>query len=230
MATGLGADVSTVERLSGVGLDKWEHLYGRAVASGCGWLVAPEEERIAPAYELVAQTVAALCRLGAFAMVVDAVRGAEPQCAAALARESAAALRTLDRALAAHGRDHGYDVTAWLERAVRAACATAGELLTMPADEWPLSWALEQAAAYMAVAVVDLHEQLMGVPEALAEAMGCLLAVHAASPAMRTRGVLSSAGQAAASAPRFVFRPERSGGRRGPLASGPVATVGIHWP
>jgi hypothetical protein len=79
-----------------------------------------ECERVAAADELVALTLPWLPSLGALAMLAECQAEPGRVRARALSRDAAAVLRLVDGALAADGRDHGYPVAAWLERAFRA--------------------------------------------------------------------------------------------------------------
>jgi len=173
--------VTSLHRLSSVDLERWLDLYRRAVAAGCGRTLDPDAERVAAPDELVALALPALVRLGAFALLADGGCNPPSECAKALGREAAGMLRLLDRALAAHARDHGYPVGAWLEHACREAHATAGAASRLDTDEMPLSTIVEAAAEAVATVVIALHHDRLGVPEGLSDALGSILVVHVAA-------------------------------------------------
>src|SRR5688572_7073087 len=102
--------MSPLKDLSTLAPDQWCELYRAAVAAGRGRVICPDEERLAAPVELVAVTLPELVRLGAVALLADGGTRAPSECAKVVSREGASVLRLLDRALAAHGRDHGYSV------------------------------------------------------------------------------------------------------------------------
>jgi hypothetical protein len=159
---------------------QWEAIYERALAQGSGRVVTLEAERLAATDELVAGTLTTLVRLGALAALC-AVAPDDPEYVGGVSRKSSAALRMLDRALAAHGRDNGYDPEQWRQLAIGTACALAEDL----ADDGPtwMNEALEQAADDIALALTALPRDRMGVPAQLAEAIAPLLLVVAATTA-----------------------------------------------
>jgi hypothetical protein len=175
--------MNPLHHLSTVELEQWPELYRSAVAAGSGHMLDADAERVAAPDELVAVTLPALVRLGAFALLADGASDPPCECATALGRESAGVLRLLDRALAAHARDNGYAVLAWLEHAYRAAHATAGAVSGLDADELPLSTIVEATAEAAASVVIALHRDRLGVPEALAEGFGLILVVRVAATA-----------------------------------------------
>ena len=77
-------------------------------------------------------------RLGALAVLADASTGPPRECAKVVSRQGVAVLRLLDRALAAHGRDHGYRVTAWLNQAMSVALAIACDIARRDVNVMPL--------------------------------------------------------------------------------------------
>jgi hypothetical protein len=159
---------------------QWESMYARAMAWGSGRVLTLEAERIAATDELVASTLATLVRLGALA-TLSVVAPDDPAYIRGVSRNSAAALRLLDRALAAHGRDNGYDPESWRQLAIGIASAEAEEL----ADD-VLMWmteALEQAAGDIALVLTAVPRDRMGVPAQLAEAIAPLLLIVAATTA-----------------------------------------------
>jgi hypothetical protein len=167
--------------LSTVEFDQWRVLYRRALAAGCARVIDIDDERVAAPDELVALAVPGLVRLGGFALLADAIQDAAPDCAHALGCEAAGALRLFDRALAAHGRAHGYPVAAWLEHAIGAAHATAGAVSRLNADAAPLTTVVRDAADAVAAAVIALHRDRLAVPGALADALGAILVLHVAA-------------------------------------------------
>jgi hypothetical protein len=175
--------MNPLHHLSSVELEQWPELYRSAVVAGSGVMLDAEEEGIAAADELVALTLPLLVRLGASALLADSALRAPRECATALARESAGVLRLLDRALAAHGRDNGYGAPAWLEHAYRAAYSAAGAVSGLEAEEMPLSTVVEATAEAAGSAVIALHRDRLGVPEALAEGLGLILVVRVAATA-----------------------------------------------
>lgn len=173
--------MSPLHHLSTVSPQQWRALYRQALAAGCGWVIGLEDERPAAPDELVALTLPGLVRLGALALLADGTSDQPPECARALAREAAGVLRLLDRALAAHGRDHGYRVAAWLEHALGAAQATAGDVFRVELDAMPLSRVVLDAADAVAAVAMALHRDRLGVPGELADALGSILVLHVAA-------------------------------------------------
>ena len=163
-----------------ISADEWRALYRQALAAGCGHAIGLEHERLAAPDELVALALPGLVRLGAFALLVDGASDPSRACAGALAREAAGVLRLLDRALAAHGRDHGYRVAAWLEHALGAAQAIAG-VSRVNVDAMPLSRVVLDAVDAVAAVAMALHRDRVGVPGELANALGSILVLHAAA-------------------------------------------------
>jgi hypothetical protein len=174
--------VSPLHRhLSTVEFDHWPELYRRAVAAGCACVIDADDERVAAPDELVALALPGLVRLGAFALLADGTQDLAPECAQALRWEAAVVVRLLDRALAAHGRDHGYPVAAWLEHALGAAHAAAGAVSRLEVVAMPLSTVVLDAADAVAAAVIALHRDRLGVPGELADALGSILVLHVAA-------------------------------------------------
>jgi hypothetical protein len=171
--------VSPLHHLSTVSPEKWRAQYRQALAAGCGHVIGLEHERLAAPDELVALALPGLVRLGAFALPLDGASAPSPECAGALAREAAGVLRLLDRALAAHGRDHGYRVAAWLEHALGAAQASAG-VSRVEVDAVALSSVVLEAVDAVAAVVMALHRDRLGVPGELANALGSILVLYAA--------------------------------------------------
>jgi hypothetical protein len=91
-------------------------------------------------------------------------------------------LRLLDRALAAHGRDTGYLVDAWLERAFEFAHARARVVSTLDPVELPLGVLVEASAEAVADVVMALHRDRLGVPEGLVDALASLLVCTPRAP------------------------------------------------
>jgi hypothetical protein len=145
----------------GAGYDFWDAQYDRAIAAGCGEAMALDEERLAAPDELAVATFALLLRIAA----------ADPD--AAPVRDAAAVVRLLDRALAAHGRDNGYDVSAW-----RASAVTCAWTLGDEAPAGRAAPALEDVARHVSEALVALPRDRLGVPEPLAAALGHALVVY----------------------------------------------------
>jgi hypothetical protein len=172
--------VSQLHHLSTVSCEKWRALYRQAFAAGCGDVIGLEHERLAAPDELVALALPGLVRLGGFALLVDAASEPAPECARALAREAAGVLRLLDRALAAHGRDNGYRVAAWLEHALGAAQATAG-VSRVEVDAMVLSRVVSEAVDAVAAVAIALHRDRQGVPGGLASALGSILVLYVAA-------------------------------------------------
>lgn len=173
--------MSPWQHLSTIGLEQWRELYRSAVAAGRGRMLDPEAERVAAPDELVALTLPALARLGAFALLADGASDCPSECATTLGREAAGVVRLLDRALAAHARDYGYPVVAWLAHASHAAHATAGAVSRLETDELPLSTSVEATAEAVASVVIALHRDRLGVPEGLVGALGSMLVVQVAA-------------------------------------------------
>jgi hypothetical protein len=171
--------VSPLHHVSTISPEKWRAHYRQALAAGCGHVIGLEHERLAAPDELVALALPGLVRLGAFALLMDGASAPSPECAGALACEAAGVLRLLDRALAAHGRDHGYRVAAWLEHALGAAQATA--VSRVEVDAMPLSRVVLDAVDAVAAVAMALHRDRLGVPGELADALGSILVLNAAA-------------------------------------------------
>jgi hypothetical protein len=167
-------DVRTQARLAALGQESWEAFYARAASAGSGELVDPQEERLAATDELLAAALPALMRVGGRLMTAALVAGTS---AGAVARETAGVVRVLDRALAAHGRDHGYDVEAWRS----AAVSTAWVLADLPEGDGPAALAelIEEVTRAVAGVFIALPRDRLGVAEGLAHAIAHVLVVHA---------------------------------------------------
>ena len=173
--------MSPLDDLSTIAPEQWCELYRAAVAAGRGRILCPDEERLAAPDELVAQTLPELVRLGALALLVDGSSATPRECAKVVSREGVAVLRLLDRALAAHGRDHGYSVAPWLNHAVVIAHANACDISRRDVDAMPLATLVLDTANAVAGVVIALHRDRMGVPEDLAHALGSVLVLHVAA-------------------------------------------------
>jgi hypothetical protein len=171
--------VSPLHHLSTLRPEKWRALYRQALAAGCGHVIGLEHERLAAPDELVALALPGLVRLGGLALLVDGTSDPSPECARALSREAASVLRLLDRALAAHGRDHGYRVAAWLEQALAAAQASAG-VSRVEVDAMPLSRVVLEVVGAVAAVAMALHRDRLGVPGELADALASILVLYVA--------------------------------------------------
>jgi len=168
--------VRTEYRLTSLGYECWEALYGQATSAGCGEIVPPDEERLAATDELLAAALPVLMRVGN-RFVAAAISRRDPRLGNALAREAAATLRLLDRALIAHGRDHGYDPEAWRTRA-----ATTAWVLGDSEEEFDatlLATIVEDVVRGVGRVFVALPRDRLGVPEWLSDAIGQLLVVYA---------------------------------------------------
>jgi hypothetical protein len=190
--------MNPLQALSTIPAADWPALHRRAIACGCGQAAHPDAERLAAADELVAVAVPELVRLGVLALVADGGPRPPRECASALSCAAATVLRLLDRALAAHGRDTGYAVDAWLERVFECAHARAGVVSRLEPDrlplgllveaskpDWlPLGLLVEASAEAAADVVTSLHRDRLGVPEGLADALASLLVLYAAGTAM----------------------------------------------
>jgi hypothetical protein len=137
--------VFTLQHVADADSVDWDALYPRAVATSCDWVLERSAERVAACDELLALTPANCPSLGIVAMFTQLAPVADGD-ASALARETGALLRLLDRALAAHGCDHGYAVQAWREHARAAAWVSASLLRPLEPDTYPLMLAARRAA------------------------------------------------------------------------------------
>src|SRR3954466_8671821 len=115
-----------------------------------------------PPDELVALTLSEFVRLGALSLLAAGSPDPPRGCAKLVSRNGVAVLRLLDRALAAHGRDHGYSVAAWLNRAVSVAHAIAGDIPRRETVAMPLGALVLDAVDAVARVVVALHRDRMG--------------------------------------------------------------------
>jgi hypothetical protein len=176
--------MSSLQHLSTIHAAHWPVLHRRAVAAGCGRALPPDAERMAAADELVAVALPELVRLGVLALVADGESAPPHECASALNGRAATVLRLLDSALAAHARDTGYPVDAWLEHAFEGAHARARVVSTLEPDELPLGILVEASAEAVADVVMALHRDRLGVPEALVDAFASLLVLYAAAAAI----------------------------------------------
>jgi hypothetical protein len=176
--------MNPLQSLSTIPVADWPALHRRAMACGCGRAVHPDAERLAAADELVALAVPELVRLGVLALVADGGPRPPRECASALSRAAATVLRLLDRALAAHGRDTGYAVDAWLAHLFECAHTRAGVVSTLEPDRLPLGLLVEASAEATADVVTSLHRDRLGVPEGMADALASLLVLYAAGIAM----------------------------------------------
>ena len=173
--------VFPLHRLSTVEPEEWRLLYREASAVGRGCVIEAELERTAAPDELVALTLSGLVRLGSYGLLADGSPGPAPGFADALSRESGSVLRLLDRALAAHGRDHGYPVAAWLDHALTAAHALALVSSRLAEAAMPLTILVEEAVDAVAAAVMALHRDRLGVAEELSFALASLLVLYVAA-------------------------------------------------
>jgi hypothetical protein len=172
--------MNPLEHLSGLRSAQWPSLRRSALADGRDCVLDPECEHAAAVEDLVALTVPELPSLGVFAMLAECRPEPCVECARALSFRAACVLRLVDRALAAHGRDHGYPVTAWLERAFEHAQGYALGAAELTSEEAPASTLVAVAADALGDVVMALYGDPLGVPEGLADALGSLLALYAA--------------------------------------------------
>jgi hypothetical protein len=177
--------MNPLEHLSIISVAEWPRLRARARADGCGRVLDVECERVAGADELVALTLPWLPSLGALAMLVECQSAPCRECARALSRDTAAALRLADDALAADGRDHGYWVSAWLDHAFEQAHERAQQVARLTFEECPVTTLVVAAAEALADVVTALHRDRLGVPEGLANALGLMLVLYAADTERR---------------------------------------------
>jgi hypothetical protein len=159
---------------------QWPNLHRRAVASARGRILGPDDEHMAATDELVALTVPVLARLGTFALLIEHSEQPPPACMRVLSCRAADVLRLLDCALAADGRDKDYPATVWLEHAFHRAHADAAAVSTSGMDEMPLTALVESGAEAVADVIIALRRDRLGVPEALADALGSLLVLYVA--------------------------------------------------
>src|SRR3954451_15166715 len=125
-------------RLSRIAPEEWSAVYRGALACECGRLLDCEDERLAVVDEFVALAVPALVRLRVIALVADGGPDVPPACVRALSGAAATVVRLLDRALAAHAREVGYVLEAWLEQTAARAHRRAQAVTRMSCDDLPL--------------------------------------------------------------------------------------------
>jgi hypothetical protein len=159
---------------------QWPNLHRRGVASARGRILRRDDERLAATDELVALTVPLLTQLGSFALLVENSEEPLAPCMSVLGRKAADVLRLLDCALAADGRDNDYPAAVWLGHAFRAAHTQAAVVATSGIDEMPLTSVVEAGAVAVADVIIALPRDRLGVPEALADALGELLVLYVA--------------------------------------------------
>lgn len=147
-----------------------------AVAAGVGAVITAEDERLSDADELVALALPPLVRLRAIALLADVCDAPCDLLATDMAHVAASTLRLVDRALAAHGRQHGYLTAAWLQDAWH--CAHAEIACTRHECPCPTSCLVDQTAEALSSAILALPRDRLGVPEALADALGALLVIY----------------------------------------------------
>ena len=148
--------------LDGVG----RALSARRRAPGSGQVLTRDAERVAATDELVALVPLRLVELAPVAALVGPWREVPARVQQITARSAAGAVRLLDAALAAHGRDHGYDVGAWRTQACTTACALADALADDPDETRPLYCAVEHSAERLAGVLRALPRDRLGVPRA----------------------------------------------------------------
>jgi hypothetical protein len=169
-------------RLSHLELTDLPSHHRLALAAGAGAVLSPEDERLSAADELVALALPPLVRLRAVALLADARQVLNDELAAELAREAAGALRLVDAALSAHGRQHGYLTAAWLDRALLFAhCVISSPRHADPcacACPCPTGHLVDEVAQALSSVVLALHRDRLGVPEALADALSGLLVIY----------------------------------------------------
>ena len=162
------------------GLD-WPALYRFAVAAGCERCLAADEERVAAADELLSHALPELVLLGELAAAARQ-RQPNPCDRRALRDATASVVRLIDRATAAHARDHGGPLEQWRDDATTTAAAVAAFLDRDPEPERGLlSGTLERGAREIADALLALRRDPRAVPSHLIGAAGEFLVVFAAS-------------------------------------------------
>ena len=168
--------MNQLAHLTHLSLDDLPLAHRLALAAGAGVWLTGEDERSSTAEELVALAVPALVRLRTSALLADAAP--EPVAGESeLALESAGALRLFDRALAVHGRDHGYLTDA----SCRHAHVAAHLAVHAAGREGALGARVDDAALALGQVAVGLHRDRFAVPESLADAIGALLVVYLAA-------------------------------------------------
>src|SRR3954447_23856832 len=173
--------VNSLAPLGRIDIASWPRLHRCALAAGCGVALDADEERVAAADELVALALRELVRLGVLTVVIAGPEDPEPEFLAAARDGAAVVLRAVDRALAAHGRDTGYQITAWLEQAIDSADARAYALALRDPVELPLLELLITTATGTTRVSAALHRDRLAVPEGLADALAWLLVLYAAA-------------------------------------------------
>jgi hypothetical protein len=157
---------------------QWPSLHRRGIASARGRILRHDHERLAATDELVALTVPLPTHLGSFALLADTSAEQPAACMSVLSRKAADVLRLLDCALAADGRNNDYPAAVWLGHAFRAAHTQAVVVATSSMDEMPLTMVVEAGAVAVADVIIALPRDRLGVPEALADALGALLVLY----------------------------------------------------
>jgi len=157
------------------GFARWQALYDRATAAGCGEIVAPDEEGVAATDELLAAALPALLRIGT-RLSAAVITAADTRSRKHLVREAAAVVRLLDCALTAHARDNGYTPDAWRTNAVTFAWSFAD---TEDTGTPRLAATVDDAVRDVGRAFVALRRDRLGVAERLSDALGRMLVVYA---------------------------------------------------
>ena len=104
-----------------------------------------------------------------------------------VASVAAGALRLIDRALAAHGRDVGYSTDAWLDEAIASGHAIIELIASREPARVSLFQIVNRAAASAAGAIQALPRDRLAVPQALGDALADLLVIYAAASAPPSR-------------------------------------------
>ena len=148
---------------------------------GCGLVIETDIEGVAACEELIAIVLVELVGIGALAACADGPGDPPAELLDGLREGAAAALRLVDRAIAADGRDVGYSTTAWLRRAMLSAHAQAGAVVASDPQSPALLGVVVAAADHAVGAITALERDHFAVSEALCDALGSLLVLFAAA-------------------------------------------------
>ena len=156
-------------------------LHAEAVAAGAGAMLDLERESSGCAKEFVMSALEPLIRLYEIALLVDHVGPDGADAHRALANASACLLRLIDRALVAHGRDHGHQIDGWRRRAWCLAEIAVHDRRDDP-DRRSFGGLVGEIAGALSASLVALgRDNRSALPLDLIDALGLLLVVYTAA-------------------------------------------------
>jgi hypothetical protein len=173
--------MSRFPHLATIELADLAERHRRALAAGAGHVLTYTDERLGAPDQLIAAALPSLARLRGLAVLADQADGPGAAITGMLAQTAAGVLRLLDRALAAHGSEHGYPIGPAHERVFVLAHAAIHAESDATGSFAPLGPLVDEAAEAVASAVNALPRDQIAACEALADAIGLLLTVYLAA-------------------------------------------------